>query len=80
MDAGTDEDSINRISLKQETIFGKEMKLTNLDKVQGVIIRLRSKENIKKSKNILIAMLEELLGKEDEKRRNGNYQKNLALK
>lgn len=64
MDAGNDEDSINRIRLKQETIFGKNMELNNLDKVQGVIIRLRNNENAETSKNQLIAMLEELLKKE----------------
>ena len=49
----------------QEIVYGKEMNLTNIDKVQGIIIRLRSNENVEKSKNILIAMLEELLRKED---------------
>ena len=65
MDAGTHEDSINRMVLRQETIFGKDMELFNLDKVQGVIIRLRSDERAEKSKHMLIAMLEELLSKED---------------
>ena len=50
---------------RQETIFGKDMELFNLDKVQGVIIRLRSDERAEKSKHMLIAMLEELLSKED---------------
>ncbi len=40
------------------------MELNNLDKVQGVIIRLRNNENAEISKNQLIAMLEELLKKE----------------
>ena len=65
MDAGNDEDSINRIGFTQDTIYGKEMELTNIDKVQGVIIRLRKGENLEKSKNHLIAMLEELLGKDE---------------
>lgn len=33
---------------RQETIFGKDMELFNLDKVQGVIIRLRSDERAEK--------------------------------
>ncbi|WP_022773137.1 hypothetical protein [Butyrivibrio sp. AE2015] len=66
MDASDDEDSINRLVLRQETIFGKNMELFNLDKLQGVIIRLRSNEKVEKSRNTLIAMLEELLGKENE--------------
>ena len=64
MDSGDDEDSINRICLMQETVYGKEMALSNLDKVVGVIIRLRKNENAAESKNILIAMLEELLKKD----------------
>ena len=65
MDAGDDEDSINRIRFKQDTIYGKDMDLSNIDKVQGVIIRLRKNENLEQSKNILIAMLEELLRREE---------------
>ena len=64
MDAGDDEDSIIRMNLAQENIFGSGMNLPNIDKVQGVIIRLRNNENSEESKNILIAMLEELLRKE----------------
>ena len=41
MDSADDEDSINRMRLVQENVYGKEAKLDNLDKVQGVIIRLR---------------------------------------
>lgn len=64
MDADSDEASINRIVLSQETLFGKEVPLSNLHKVQGVIVRLRSNENSEKTKNKLIDMLEELLRKE----------------
>ena len=64
MDSEDDEDSINRICLMQETVYGKEMVLSNLDKVIGVIIRLRKNEDAAESKNILIAMLEELLKKD----------------
>ena len=61
MDSADDEDSINRIRFIQENVYGKEAKLDNIDKVQGVIIRLRINENAQTSKNELIAMLEELL-------------------
>ena len=40
------------------------MVLSNLDKVVGVIIRLRKNEKAAESKNILVAMLEELLKKD----------------
>ena len=69
MDTADEEDSINRIRFVQEIVYGKEMNLTNIDKVQGIIIRLRSNENVEKSKNILIAMLEELLRKEDDEKK-----------
>lgn len=61
MDSDDDEDSINRIRFIQEKVFGKKMDLDNLDKVQGVIIRLRKNEDAETSKNVLIAMLEELI-------------------
>ena len=61
MDSADDEDSINRIHFTQENVFGKKMNLDNLDKVQGVIIRLRKNEDAETSKNVLIAMLEELI-------------------
>ena len=51
MDTADEEDSINRIRFVQEIVYGKEMNLTNIDKVQGIIIRLRSNENVEKSKN-----------------------------
>ena len=64
MDSASDEASINRIVLSQDTLFGKDAFLPNLHKVQGVIIRLRSDENSEKTKNELIDMLEELLRKD----------------
>ena len=76
MDSADDEDSINRIRFVQDTVYGKDMKLNNIDKVQGIIIRLRKNENVEESKNILIAMLEELLKKENieiKKKKLENY-------
>ena len=64
MDSASEEASINRIVLNQDTLFGKDAILPNLHKVQGVIIRLRSDENSEKTKNELIDMLEELLRKD----------------
>ena len=64
MDSADQEDSINRIKFTEETVFGAQIEKENLNKVQGIIIRLRKNENVEKSKNILIAMLEELLKKE----------------
>lgn len=77
MDGADDEDSISRIRLRQEPVFGKASDLRNLDKVVGVMIRIRANENAEESKNILIGMLEELLRKESiEKKKEklaGNY-------
>ena len=79
MDAADDEDSINRIVLSQDTVFGRNMDLTNLSKVQGVIIRLRSNENSEVSKNTLIAMLEELLKKESAEIKKKRLSENFGL-
>ncbi len=61
MDTTDGKESINRIKLTQDTLFGKDMELPNINKIQGVIIRLRSNKKVGASKNQLIAMLEELL-------------------
>ena len=75
MDSGDDEDSINRIRLKQENVFGKEMNLDNIDKVQAVIIRLRENEHAETSPNVLIAMLEELLKKDSAESKKNKLEK-----
>ena len=80
MDAADDEDSINRIRLTNENVYGKEMELNNIDKVQGVIIRLRDNEDIKESKNILIAMLEELLSKKSADTKKKRLSEDYGLK
>ena len=79
MDSNADEDSINRIRFVQENVYGKMMELANLDKVQGIIIRLRQKENVESSKNYLIAMLEELLKKGDKEKKKKNLSSNFGL-
>lgn len=67
----------------QETIFGKDIKFNNLDKAQGIIIRLRENEDAEKSRNTLIAMLEELLKKESveikKKRLSDDYDLKLSV-
>lgn len=67
MDGDTDKDSINRLRLKQENVYGKELPFNNLDKFVGVVITLRKNDNVEESKNILIAMLEDLLRQESAK-------------
>ena len=41
MDSADQEDSINRIRFTEEIVFGKGLDLPNIDKIQGIIIRLR---------------------------------------
>lgn len=67
MDANDDEDSINRICLTQRNVYGKM-------KVQGVVIRLRKRSDVTTSRNYLIAMLEELLKKEDAENKKKNLE------
>lgn len=65
MDAEEGQDGICKLSLCPKTIFGSEMKFPQLDKMCGIIIRIRKDDNISKSKNKLIAMLEDLLVREE---------------
>lgn len=64
MDTENDDDSITGISLQSKTIFGKELDLPELNKMNGIIIKIRGGNDVKDSKNILIAMLEDLLKNE----------------
>ena len=65
MDADDDGDSISRISLKQDTLFGMPYGFKELDKMCGMVIRIRNNNNVAESKNKLIAMLEDVLSSED---------------
>ena len=65
MDADRASDSISRISLKADTLFGKPCGFPKLDKMCGMVIRIRNNNNAAESKNKLIAMLEDVLSSED---------------
>ena len=65
MDAADDEDSISSISLKSECLFGKQCDFAELDKMCGMVIRIRNNENAAESRNRLIAMLEDVLSTQD---------------
>ena len=65
LDGKENEDSINRIELTTKNIFGQKCKFNNINKLQAVIIKLREIQNVEVSKNRLIAMLEELVSKDD---------------
>ena len=65
LDGKENEDSINRIELTTKNIFGQKCKFNNINKLQAVIIKFREIQNVEVSKNRLIAMLEELVSKDD---------------
>lgn len=58
-------ESVRKVSLVPETLFGDSLGYMNFDKMCGIIIQLRSRKHAAESKNMLIAMLEDLLRKED---------------
>ncbi len=63
LDAGEDGDSIEEISLGRNTVYGNARNPYETDLMKGIIINIRSREPLKASQNILIAMLENLLFK-----------------
>lgn len=63
MDHGENEDSIEEISLERKTVFGEEGNPCEIGLMKGIIINIRSGENLKESKHVLISMLEELISK-----------------
>ena len=60
-------------------MFGKKMNLDNLDKVQGVIIRLRKNEDAETSKNVLIAMLEELIKRDSAEAKKKKLEEDITV-
>lgn len=65
LDAGDDEDSIEEISLVRKTVFGNKETPHDTDLIKGIIVNARNGENVAKSQNNLIALLEELLSGAD---------------
>lgn len=71
MDNDETEDSIEEISLNRKTVFGNKKNPYQTDLMKGIIVNIRNRvnynsgEGIKKSQNILISMLEELLSEKD---------------
>jgi len=65
LDTKDDEDSIEEINLVRKTVFGNKKTPNDSDLMKGIIVNVRNGENLAKSQNILIALLEELLSKTD---------------
>lgn len=61
MDNSEDGDSIEELNLGRNTVFGNKVNLSDVDLMRGIIINVRSGNNIKDSQNALISMLEKLL-------------------
>ena len=80
MDAADDEDSISSISLKSECLFGKQCDFTELDKMCGMVIRIRNNENAAESRNKLIAMLEDLLSNQDSETKKTKLEEKYDMK
>lgn len=58
-------DSIRKIMLLTENVFGESQGAMNFDKMNAAIIQLRKENSATESKNKLIAMLEDLLRNEE---------------
>lgn len=71
MDSKETEDSIEEIGFDRKTVFGNKKNSYHTDLMKGIIVNIRSGADsssgkvIKKSKNVLIAMLEELVSNKD---------------
>lgn len=61
MDNSEDGDSIEEINLGRNTVFGNKVNPYDVDLMRGIIINVRSGNNINDSQNALISMLEKLL-------------------
>lgn len=56
--------SIEKIEMQPRVLYGKETRMLSVDLMEGYLISLRVKENVKESKNELISMLEDLLNQD----------------
>ena len=65
MDAEEGQESVSEISLTSKTLFGQPQLFTQLDKMCGTVIRIRKHIGAVESKNMLIAMLEDILSEEE---------------
>ncbi len=63
LDNSEDGDSIEEINLDRNTVYGNKRNLYDIDLMRGIIINVRTGENIKDSQNVLISLLEKLLSK-----------------
>ena len=71
MDSEEKEDSIEEIGFDRKTVFGNRRNSYHTDLMKGIIVNIRGEAEsspgkaIKKSQNVLIAMLEELVSRKD---------------
>lgn len=70
MDNDETEDSIEEIGFNRKTVFGNKKSSYHTDLMKGIIVNIRNGENnnsggIRKSQNVLISMLEELLSEKN---------------
>ena len=71
MDSEETEDSIEEIGFDRKTVFGNKRNSYHTDLMKGIIVNIRSGADsssgkaVKKSQNLLIAMLEELVSRKD---------------
>ena len=80
MDAKDGEESITGIELAATPVYGSKYKMDNLDKFKGAVVRVRSRNNAEKPDNKLLAMLEELIRKEDANIKKQKLQDEFGLK
>ena len=80
MDTEENGDSIHRISLKADTLFGKPCEFPQLDKMCGIVIRIREKEDATESQNTLVSMLEDVLSTEAADRKKQKLEEKYDMK
>lgn len=56
--------SIEKIAMQPSVLYGKDTGMLSVDLMEGYLVSLRVKDNVKESKNELISMLEDLLNQD----------------
>ncbi|MCM1212738.1 MAG: hypothetical protein NC318_14220, partial [Blautia sp.] len=69
LDNNEDGDSIEEIRLDRKTIYGNRENTYGTDLMKGIIVHVRSQDNVESSQNVLISMLENLFAQTDIKQK-----------
>lgn len=80
LDNGAHSNSINEIYLEQRSKFGEPERFEELDLMRAIVIRIRDRQDVRESENIMIAMLEDLIRQDPLEKKKSNLSEKYGIK